>query len=105
MSYLYSEDEINVKYQLHINQAWHPCSQMWHWWCLSKRIYLTISKACLYLFLQVEKRRQEEKMRRDVLNDQYLDLLEKQRLYFKTVKEFKEECRKNEILLTRLRSG
>ncbi|XP_025093144.1 coiled-coil domain-containing protein 93-like isoform X1 [Pomacea canaliculata] len=54
---------------------------------------------------KVEKRRQEEKMRRDVLNDQYLDLLEKQRLYFKTVKEFKEECRKNEILLTRLRSG
>lgn len=29
-------------------------------------------------------------MRRDQLNDQYLELLEKQRLYFKTVKEFKE---------------
>ena len=55
--------------------------------------------------LQVERKRQEEKMRRDQLNDQYLDLIEKQRLYFKTVKEFKEECRKNEILLNRLRSG
>ena len=29
-------------------------------------------------------------MKRDRLNDQHLDLIEKQRLYFKTVKEFKE---------------
>lgn len=29
-------------------------------------------------------------MRRDQLNDEYLELLDKQRLYFKTVKEFKE---------------
>ncbi|KAK7484910.1 hypothetical protein BaRGS_00023830 [Batillaria attramentaria] len=54
---------------------------------------------------KVEKKRQEEKMRRDQLSDQYLDLIEKQRLYFKTVKDFKEECRKNEILLSKLRSG
>lgn len=39
---------------------------------------------------QMEKKKQENKMRRDQLNDQYLELLEKQRLYFKTVKEFKE---------------
>ncbi|KAL8586393.1 Coiled-coil domain-containing protein 93 [Nucella lapillus] len=51
---------------------------------------------------RVEKKRQEEKMRRDQMSDQYLDLVEKQRLYFKTVKDFKEECRKNEILLTKL---
>lgn len=38
----------------------------------------------------MEKKKQENKMRRDQLNDQYLELLEKQRLYFKTVKEFKE---------------
>lgn len=31
-------------------------------------------------------------MKRDQLNDQYLDLVEKQRLYFKTVKDFKEVC-------------
>ncbi|XP_078320477.1 coiled-coil domain-containing protein 93-like isoform X2 [Crassostrea virginica] len=50
---------------------------------------------------KLEKRKQEEKMKRDQLNDQYLDLVEKQRLYFKTVKEFKEECRKNEMLLSK----
>ncbi|XP_053327909.1 coiled-coil domain-containing protein 93 isoform X2 [Spea bombifrons] len=52
---------------------------------------------------KMEKKKQENKMRRDQLNDEYLELLEKQRLYFKTVKEFKEECRKNETLLTKLR--
>ncbi|XP_033639699.1 coiled-coil domain-containing protein 93-like [Asterias rubens] len=51
---------------------------------------------------KVEKKKQEEKMRRDQLNDNYLDLVEKQRLYFKTVRDFKEECRKNEILLSKL---
>ena len=54
---------------------------------------------------QVDRKRQEEKMRRDQLSDQHLDLVEKQRLYFKTVKDFKEECRRNEILLSKLRAG
>uniref|UniRef100_A0A8D0C6J6 Coiled-coil domain-containing protein 93 n=1 Tax=Salvator merianae TaxID=96440 RepID=A0A8D0C6J6_SALMN len=53
--------------------------------------------------LKMEKKKQENKMRRDQLNDEYLELLEKQRLYFKTVKEFKEECRKNEMLLSKLK--
>uniref|UniRef100_A0A8C4NED2 Coiled-coil domain-containing protein 93 n=1 Tax=Eptatretus burgeri TaxID=7764 RepID=A0A8C4NED2_EPTBU len=53
---------------------------------------------------KAEKKRQENKMRRDQLNDEYRDLLEKQRLYFKTVKEFKAECRKNEMLLSKLRA-
>jgi hypothetical protein len=44
----------------------------------------------LWFIPQLEKRKQEEKMKRDQLNDQYLDLVEKQRLYFKTVKDFKE---------------
>ncbi len=51
---------------------------------------------------KVEKKKQEEKMRRDQLNDNYLDLVGKQRLYFKTVRDFKEECRKSEILLSKL---
>ncbi|XP_033127925.1 coiled-coil domain-containing protein 93-like [Anneissia japonica] len=51
---------------------------------------------------KVDKRRQEEKASRDRLNKNYLDMIEKQRLYFKTIKDFKEECRKNEILLSRL---
>ena len=42
------------------------------------------------LIFQIERRKQEEKMKRDQLNDTYLDLIEKQRLYFKTVKDFKE---------------
>ncbi|XP_064420038.1 coiled-coil domain-containing protein 93 isoform X2 [Latimeria chalumnae] len=54
--------------------------------------------------MKMEKKKQENKMRRDQLNDEYLELLEKQRLYFKTVKEFKEECRKNEMLLSKLRA-
>ncbi|ROL50462.1 Coiled-coil domain-containing protein 93 [Anabarilius grahami] len=54
--------------------------------------------------LHMEKKRQENKMRRDQLNDEYLELLDKQRLYFKTVKDFKEECRKNEMLLSKLRA-
>lgn len=51
-----------------------------------------------------EKKKQENKMRRDQLNDEYLELLDKQRLYFKTVKDFKEECRKNEMLLSKFRA-
>lgn len=54
--------------------------------------------------MKLEKKKQENKMRRDQLNDEYLEVLEKQRLYFKTVKEFKEECRKNEMLLNKLRT-
>ncbi|GIZ04140.1 coiled-coil domain-containing protein 93 [Caerostris extrusa] len=52
---------------------------------------------------KVEKKKLEEKRQRDMLNDQLLDLIEKQRLYFKTVKDFKEECRKNEILVSKLK--
>uniref|UniRef100_A0A8C7ME98 Coiled-coil domain-containing protein 93 n=1 Tax=Oncorhynchus kisutch TaxID=8019 RepID=A0A8C7ME98_ONCKI len=54
--------------------------------------------------IKMEKKKQENKMRRDQLNDEYLELLDKQRLYFKTVKDFKEECRKNEMLLSKLRT-
>ncbi|EDO46239.1 predicted protein, partial [Nematostella vectensis] len=53
---------------------------------------------------KVDKRKLSEKQRRDALNDKYLDLVENQRLYYKTVKEFTEECRKNEILLSQLKS-
>ncbi|CAN7996675.1 unnamed protein product, partial [Ixodes pacificus] len=40
--------------------------------------------------LKVEKKRQEAKMSRDRLHDHFLELVDKQRLYFRTVKEFKE---------------
>lgn len=53
---------------------------------------------------KVERRKQEEKMKRDQLNDMYLEFVEKQRLYFKTVKDFQEECRRNEILQAKLQT-
>nr|XP_019955166.1 PREDICTED: coiled-coil domain-containing protein 93 [Paralichthys olivaceus] len=54
--------------------------------------------------IKMEKKKQENKMRRDRLNDEHLELLDKQRLYFKTIKDFKEECRKNEMLLSKMRA-
>ncbi|RDD45817.1 Coiled-coil domain-containing protein 93 [Trichoplax sp. H2] len=51
---------------------------------------------------KAEKKRADEKMRRDELTDRYLDLVDKQRLYIKTVKAFTEECKKNEILTAKL---
>lgn len=54
---------------------------------------------------KVDRRKQEEKMKRDELNDKLLEYLEKQRVYFKTVKDFQEECRKNEILHSKLPSA
>ncbi|MGH0123445.1 UNVERIFIED_CONTAM: hypothetical protein FKN15_012536 [Acipenser sinensis] len=67
-------------------------------------LYNTLDDKKVFLEKEMEKKKQENKMRRDQLNDEYLELLEKQRLYFKTVKDFKEECRKNEMLLSKLRA-
>ena len=39
-------------------------------------------------------------MRRDQLNDEYLNLIEKQRLYFKTVKDFQEVIVLFKIIIT-----
>nr|XP_039257784.1 coiled-coil domain-containing protein 93-like [Styela clava] len=54
--------------------------------------------------MKVEKKREAEKMHRDKLKDQYLELIEQQRLYVKTIHAFQEECRKNEILVEKLQS-
>ncbi|KAI2809206.1 hypothetical protein RDWZM_003452 [Blomia tropicalis] len=51
---------------------------------------------------KVEQRLQIEKQKRDQLNSEYIGLVEQQRLYFKAVKEFKEECKKNEQLIASL---
>uniref|UniRef100_A0A3P8X3F8 Coiled-coil domain-containing protein 93 n=1 Tax=Cynoglossus semilaevis TaxID=244447 RepID=A0A3P8X3F8_CYNSE len=40
--------------------------------------------------VKMEKKKQDNKMRRDQLNDEYLEVLDRQRIYFKTVKDFKE---------------
>jgi len=50
----------------------------------------------------VDKRKRNEKMKRDTLNDQYLEVVEQQRLYFKNIKDFKEECRRSEVLQAKL---
>ncbi|OQV18537.1 Coiled-coil domain-containing protein 93 [Hypsibius exemplaris] len=47
---------------------------------------------------KAEKRRQNEKLKRDQLNDKYMELLEKQRYYSKLIKEFQQECSLNEDL-------
>ena len=52
----------------------------------------------------VEKKKRNEKLKRDTLNDQYLQVVEQQRLYFKSIKEFKEECRKSEMIQAKLSS-
>ncbi|PRD29199.1 UNVERIFIED_CONTAM: Coiled-coil domain-containing protein 93 [Trichonephila clavipes] len=61
----------------------------------SKGEFLTQLEKIVERILQnkskVEKKKLDEKRQRDMLNDQLLDLIEKQRLYFKTVKDFKEE--------------
>ncbi|XP_078490238.1 coiled-coil domain-containing protein 93-like [Ciona intestinalis] len=54
--------------------------------------------------IKVEKKRQEEKMKRNVLHDRYTELVEKHREYVKTIQSFQEECRKNEILRSKLNS-
>jgi hypothetical protein len=51
-----------------------------------------------------EKKQEEEKTQKDRANDDYLSLVDKQRQYYKTVKEFQEECRKNEVLLMKVQS-
>ena len=40
--------------------------------------------------LQLEKKRGDEKSERDRLNDVYLELVEKQRTYYKRVKDFQD---------------
>ncbi|GAB5354631.1 hypothetical protein AAMO2058_000135300 [Amorphochlora amoebiformis] len=47
---------------------------------------------------QVERRFQSEKTKCDLLADKHKKLLQKQRSYFQAVKEFQEECVKNEKL-------
>lgn len=54
------------------------------------------------LYNKVEAKRAEEKTLRDNNNEKYLQLVDKQRQYFKTVLDFQEECRKTELLQMKL---
>ena len=94
---LYLEKEVNLLNSIHDNfeQAAKASSN-------SKEQFLEQLENILAGVLRnkenVEKRKRNEKMKKDSLNDQYLENVEQQRLYFKNVKEFREECRKSEIL-------
>uniref|UniRef100_A0A1X7SMW6 Coiled-coil domain-containing protein 93 n=1 Tax=Amphimedon queenslandica TaxID=400682 RepID=A0A1X7SMW6_AMPQE len=50
---------------------------------------------------QLGQRCVEERKEKDRLTTIHLDLIDKQRKYYKTVKDFQEECRKNETLLSK----
>lgn len=50
---------------------------------------------------KVENKRSDLKLKCDDLNDQYNVLIEKKRVYYKTLRDFQEECKKNEILLAK----
>nr|XP_032802121.1 coiled-coil domain-containing protein 93 isoform X2 [Petromyzon marinus] len=99
---LYLEKEVNLLNSIHDNFQQAMASQGGREQFLKQ--LEQIVEGIKQSRVKVEKKRQENKMRRDQLNDEHLDLLDKQRLYFKTVKDFKEECRKNEILLSKLRA-
>ena len=47
---------------------------------------------CEGVLVQLEKRRADEKAEKDRLNGIFLELIEKQRTYYKTVRDFQEVC-------------
>jgi hypothetical protein len=51
---------------------------------------------------KIEHKKIEKKSNCDHLNDTYNDLIEKKRVYYKTLKDFQEECKKNELLLSKV---
>ncbi|XP_061923707.1 coiled-coil domain-containing protein 93 [Entelurus aequoreus] len=99
---VYLEKEVNLLNSIHDNfqQAMSSSADKEQFLRQMEQIVEGIKQSRI----KMEKKKQENKMRRDQLNDEYLELLDKQRLYFKTVKDFKEECRKNEMLLSKLRA-
>jgi len=44
----------------------------------------------------------KEKKANDQLNERYMKLVEKERTFYKTTKEFQEECKLNEALQAKL---
>ena len=44
---------------------------------------------CFYL-IKIENKKNDQKSKRDALNDRYVDLVDKKRVYYKTVKDFQD---------------
>ncbi|XP_062517530.1 coiled-coil domain-containing protein 93-like [Corticium candelabrum] len=53
---------------------------------------------------KVEERKVKERARRDELQDSYTQLQQQQRQYYKMVRDFQEECSKNEMLVAKLKA-
>ena len=49
----------------------------------------------------LQRKKEAEKAKLDQLTESLSELVEKKRLYFKMVKEFQEECKKNDSLMNR----
>lgn len=54
--------------------------------------------------IKVKNKCEEEKVKRDALNSQLLSLVEQQRKYAATLKQFTKECERNEQLLREMQS-
>jgi len=52
---------------------------------------------------QQKKLLEEETLKRNVNDEQYVSLIEKERLYYSSAKEYQEECKKTEILEDKIR--
>lgn len=59
---------------------------------------LLISGDYFIIFFQLERKRADEKSERDRLNDVYLELVEKQRAYYKRVKEFQDVSKSYNVM-------
>ena len=62
---------------------------------LSVVVYLLAVFCCLFVCdgVQLEQKRSDEKNERDKLNKVYLELIEQQRTYYKSVRDFQEVSR------------
>lgn len=65
----------------------------------------TIQEGVKNNLAKAENKKAQSKSNLDALNDKYADLNEKKRLYYKTIKEFQEECKKNELLQNKIQSN
>jgi len=54
---------------------------------------------------QQKKLQEDETKKRNALDEQYITLIEKERLYYTSAKEYQEECKKNEMLEEKLRKA
>jgi len=54
---------------------------------------------------KIQKKLKQEKDKRYACNETLMELVEKQREYYKTVRDFQEECKKAEILLSKLKAA